>query len=626
MKKTSKLFKNIALLLTVSSLMSCGQNNEEGTSSEFVPSEEKISLEAGLRVLETLNTQEAEKANKVTLTSSNVTNGKETKTEEIFQIGKDYSSLGNGTITTYQNNQIEKSDTYQIRRLVKEDKIIDSSSEATFERYYSIVDYEKENQKKDTASVYYVLNNDSEASTLGLNAYSYILKDDKNVASGAMAIGLFHDTINGQIYSNVSLNTLDSAFFKVSKTATEQKYEYEGTYESISEEDSSEKSVFLYKASFICNKEGTELLSYSYSSELNQFRVGEEDSGYHTIYSFNGSLEYGEREEINSSIVVDDYFLSEVTDIDLFPTGTPSNSTPIEDVTKISAETYYLSARAKTYTPSKAVNLNLTNYSSSKQNVVKLDSKGIFEVLAPGSTILTFLYEGKSAPGVYQRKKFTKRVIIEKPLPDRFVVVESDNYLGDGILYLEDTYSLTVSLYPKTSEQDFTFEVSDTSVLEVNKVSNTLNVKPLKAASKVTITLTSVASPTLKEELTFAVEDDPTEKYKAYLTKTTYQATKYLALSTEMELTKWHYIYSKLTFKVDGTGQREQTIFEEDNVTVNKVVTDTFTYEISRSKITFEFDDASAYLPFTTGLIKESGNRLEIVDDGMKTLLFEVKA
>lgn len=93
MKKTNKLFKNIALILTVSSIMSCGQNNEEGTSSEFVPSEEKISLEAGLRALETLNTQEAEKANKVTITSSSVTNGTETKTEEIFQIGKDSVSL-----------------------------------------------------------------------------------------------------------------------------------------------------------------------------------------------------------------------------------------------------------------------------------------------------------------------------------------------------------------------------------------------------------------------------------------------------------------------------------------------------------------------------------------------------
>lgn len=621
MKNTRKpLLILSALFLATPLLFSCGNEDKPSDTSDSTTTNTKLSIEDTLGLLESLNEVEGEKASKVVVKEKETKNDDVTETNETFTIGKDYSSVSEGNIVHTYKGEVTKKDTFQRRRLKKVDTIANGSQVQTTDRFYMVTDYKDNSIKtKDEASVYFMFKTEEEATAAGFS--NYVLDEDYKTAAGAQAIGSFHDTILNKVLKDTSFSAQTEANFYASTKGDTTTYTYNASYSTDGDLNDTIKNQV--QATFYVK--GNSLTSYTYQYDVFDTNNNNVEDLYHTQYYKEATITYGERKDVTSSINVDDYFLSTVSDVTLYSSGIPSKGYEIEDPSAIDRSTNYISAASKTYEPLTAVDVSLYPYKSSAPAVVRLDDD-LFNVRGVGEATLTFLYIGKNGPSQYAYKDIKVKVKILGAKPKDFIIVESDNYQNDGNLYIGQTYTFDVSVTPSQSEQDFTYEVSDTEAIEVTKNEKTLTIVPKKASDNVSITITSVVQDGISKTYNYRVALDPTETFKAYLTSHTYDAKKRLVGNDERPM-EYGYYYTDLTFNEDGTGEVKYTPYEEDkSIDESKKVVWTFDYTIFLAKITFEFKTCTKTdIKFTKGMIRNEGERLEIDDASFKTMIFEVK-
>lgn len=611
-----------AFVLLTPLLFSCASDNQKGDGEDSSSTDAKLSIEDTLGLLESLNEIEGDKAASVVVKESETKNDDVTETNETFTIGKDSSSTSEGTIVHTYKGEITKQDTFQRRRLKKVDTIANGNQTTTTNRFYMVTDYKDNSIKvKDEASVFFMFQSEEEATAAGYS--DYVLDEDYKTAAGAQAIGSLHDTILNKILKDTSFSAQTEAYFKVETKGETTSYTYHASYSvdgDLNDTIKNEVQTTFYV------KENA-LTSYTYQYDVFDINNENENDLYHTQYYKEATITYGERKDITSSIDVDDYFLSTVNEVELYSSGIPGKGYEIENPSAIESTTNYISAAAKSYEPSTAVDVSLYPYKSSAPAVVRLDDE-LFNVRGVGEATLTFLYIGKRGPNQYAYKDIKVEVKILGAKPKDFIIVESENYQSDNNLYIGQTYTFNVSVTPSQSEQDFTYEVSDHEALEVTRSEKTLTIVPKKASDSVSITIRSVVQDGISKTYTYRVAPDPTETYKAYLTSHTFDAKKRLVGKEEWPM-EWGYYYTDLTFKEDGTGEVKYTPYEADgSIEESKKITWTFEYTVFLAKITFEFKTYNAEkkeLVFTKGMIRNEGARLEIDDAAFKTMIFEVK-
>ena len=624
MKKFKKTLLILSALSLSATLFSCGEADSNNSSDSG--EEAKNTLVSVMELLETLNNEETNNAVSVNVKTSERKNDDVTETEETFSIGSDHSSASQGNITHKRNGAVMTSDTFKRRRLKKTDTIIDNTKSSVYDRIYMVTDYASNTLKSDSMTIYYVFDTEDEATEAGFSS-GYVLSENANVATGAQAIGYLHDTLLAQVVNVPSFSAQDDAYFYMTEENGSTKYTYSGVYTEPG--DLGDTNTNTVNASFYVKD--NRLTSYSYSYKLVDKADGDSDdsNAYISEITQEATINYGDRESISSDINVDDYFLSEVSEVQLYSSGIPGKGYEIEDPSLISQETNYISAAAKVYSPTTALDVTLTPYRSSKQSVVKVDGS-YFEVNGKGSADLTFKYLAKTGNNQYSYKTIKVPVTIIGAAPKSFMVIESSNYLNDDTLYLGQTYTLSISTQPSMAEQGYTYTVSDEEAITVTKKDNVLTVVPQKEADDVSIVLTSVDG-SLSQTLTYAVKKDPTDDNKAYLSSHTYDA-KTRVIGDEDKPMEFGYFYTDFTCSSDGTGYVYYAPYDENkNIIEDQKVKWTFTYTISLAKITFsdfegptktnDQNDQSG-LVFTDGIIKNNGARIEIYDANLKQLVF----
>ena len=623
MKNTRKpLLILSTLFLATPLLFSCGNEDKPSDTNDSTTTNTKLSIEDTLGVLESLNEVEGEKASKVIMKKKETKNDDVTETNETFTIGKDSSSVSEGNIVHAYKGEVKKKDTFQRRRLKKVDTIANGRQVETADRFYMVTDYKDNSIKtKDEASVYFMFKTEEEATAAGSS--NYVLDEDYKTAAGAQAIGSLHDTILNKVLKDTSFSAQTEAYFYASTKGETTAYTYNASYSVNGDLNDTIKNQV--QATFYVK--GNALTSYTYQYDVFDTNNDNIEDVYHTQYYKEATITYGERKDVTSPINVDDYFLSTVSEVELYSSGLPGEGYEIEDPLAIDGSTNYISAASKTYEPSSAVDINLYPYKSSAPAVVRLDDD-LFNVKGVGEATLTFLYLGKNGPSQYAYKDIKVKVKILGAKPKDFIILESENYQNDNNLYIGQTYTFNVSVTPSQSEQGFTYEVSDTDALEVTRNEKTLTIVPKKASDNVSITIRSVVQNGISKAYNYRVALDPTETFKAYLTSHTYDAKKRLVGKDERPM-EWGYYYTDLTFNEDGTGEVKYTPYEEEkSIDESKKVTWTFDYTIFLAKITFNFktyNSARPELVFTKGMIQNEGERLEIDDAAFKTMIFEVK-
>ncbi len=618
MKNYKKTLLILSALSLSSALFSCGEANSSANNSG---DESKNTLVSVMEFLETLNNEETNNAVSVNVKSSERKNDDITETEETFTIGSDHSSASEGSIAHKRNGSITASDTFKRRRLKKTDTIIDNAKSSVYERVYMVTDYASNALKDDSMTIYYVFDTEDDATEKGFSS-DYILSENCNVATGAQAIGYLHDTLLAQVVNVPSFSAQDDAYFYMTEENGSAKYTYTGVYTEPG--DLGDTNTNTVNATFYVKD--NRLTSYTYSYKLVDKADSDSDdsNAYISEITQEATITYGDRSVITSDINVDDYFLSDVTEVQLYSSGVPGKGYEIEDPSLISQETNYISAAAKAYSPSTALDVTLTPYRSSKQSVVKANGS-YFEVNDKGSADLTFKYLAKTGNNQYSYKTIKVPVTIIGAAPKSFMIIESSNYLDDDTLYLGQTYTFNVGTLPSVAEQGYTYTVSDEDVITVTKKDKVLTVTPQKEADSVSIVLTS-SDGTLSQAITYAVKKDPTEDNKAYLTSHTYDA-KTRVIGDEDKEMEYGYFYTDFTCNSDGTGYVYYAPYDDDkNIVEDQKVKWTFTYTISLTKITFsDFEgptDGQSQLAFTDGIIKNDGARIEIYDGNLKKLVF----
>jgi len=616
MKKLQKTILALSALALTSSLFACNGESSKGV----------ISLDAAAELLKTLSDLEAEEASSVFYKTTETKNDDVTETEETFTIGDDYSSKSEGTISKKNKGVLSKSDTFIRRRLKKTDTIINGSSNQQYERFYAITDYKDNNVvSSDEASALFLFDTEEEASAASVG--DYMLNEYFTVMAGAHAIATLHDNFVAQVINIPSLSAQTDAYFNFSGDGSRTTYSYHGAYEE--DGDMNDTVVYTVDISFVV--ENDKLTSYSFVNgmvdELNN--ASDDSSSYKKESKIEATLTYGTRGAIDSDISVDSYFLSSVSEVQLYSSGKPGSGYEINDPNKISEMNNYISASAKAYAPTTAVDLTLTPYKSSMQSVVKLNGE-YFEIVAPGTTSLTFYYLGQDGANQYAFKSVKVPVTITGALPERIVVAESSNYYDDENLYLGQTYTFSVSTYPSKADQSFEYTVSNEEALKVTRSDNKLTLAPQKEASDVILTIYSSIDDTIKATYTFQILEDPTEENKAYLISHKFDAYKRLVQDEERPM-EYGYVYQDLTFNDDDSGSVVIISATEDGTPITdgteKKTVITFTYKVSLTKITFvTFNgEKGRGADFETGQIKNNGPRLEIDDANYKTLLFLAK-
>ena len=388
MKKNQKPLLTLALLALCAPLFSCAGGEDPNTSSKGDSTDaESISIDAALSLLNDLNEEEKENALSVSLLSKEIRNEAITETSETFAIGKDYSSNSEGTIKKMEGDTLKTEDSFLRRRAIRKDTVINGSLEMAVNRLYMVTDYAKNNIKAvDEANVYFTFDSDADADTAGIE--DYIDTEDAKTASGAMGIGILHDTVASQILNDPSFSTQEDAYFKKAfQNDGSWKYTFNASYETDGDLNDTIESTVAVTFNVLNDR----LTSYVYQYDVFDTSKSDPSDVYHTQAYKEGTFQYGDRSDLTPSLAIDDYFLADVTEVALYSTGVPSKGNEIENSLAIPVTTNYISGQAKTYAPSKAVDLTLYPYRSSAASVIKLEDN-IFTVKSEGTSTLSFLY------------------------------------------------------------------------------------------------------------------------------------------------------------------------------------------------------------------------------------------
>jgi hypothetical protein len=558
---------------------------------------DSVTFSAALTLLTNMAEQETALSNKVHVVQTNTKENTIDASDEIFTLKKDGSSFSTGSLTRKENGTETLSDTF-IRRYVEQiDKIQDSSGAvADYPMFYQITDHAKDvfaaDDYQDSATKTFVVENAADAATLGLGTGDYLLTSDVAAASSAQAIAHLVNFIDSSIVNNdyvtqLGLKTFSREGRRYSFTAA---YSYDG--------DLDDTQTFIVNASFTFDSQDLYLEKVAYSLTNKDQSKSDSTDVYTTTSSYEATLNYGTRSDETAPLEVNDYFLANISSIDIC--NSDSNRSKA-DPKAFSLENSYLFAKAAAYSPTKATNLGLTNAATSDSAVIALTDDGYFEVKAAGKVSLTFTYFGRLDSGVYEERSLTSDIVVVEPKATDLTLFSITPSIVDDTLYIGTSYKISTSISPAKASQAISVTSSDETVLKAAAGSNDEDVvlTPLSAGNA-TITVTSLANPSLKKTMSLTTKEAvAADRYLNRLTSTTYLYTN----------TNYGYTLA-ITFKADGTGRRLQTLTSS-----GKTFTDTFAYTLKGTALTFSDWSDDAIHPYQSGLIAKDGSELILEDN-----------
>jgi hypothetical protein len=612
-------FKGLLLLSSTFALVSCqystNGSNSTGANSNSENSNPNSSVSTSdtsasttatfsevLSLLKTLSENEGALSSGATIEKHSTVNNVDTVTNEEYSVLPDGSGASSGSVQTIENEKVSASDTFKRRVTKQNDKIMVGTTPTTYPMYYAITDYAADsmasNLYRDSADKRYII--EKEADKGELTDSEYILASDYTAMATAHVAATTHDLIATNIVANEYVTQKNQTTFDYA-TQKDGSIQYSFKTAYSVDGDLNDTISYLIEARFTVDNDLSKLLSTYYDFNTADVNKNDKTDAYLDDEITSAVVHYDTRKEITGVLDVNDYFLSSISEIAITDTYDKEL-----DPKGITLETSYLRAKAKTYLPEKATNLDLVNVSSSDNEVVALNTDGSLEVKKAGTTTLTFSYFGRNDAGVYEERTLTKDLVISAPKPTSidFNFNSASPAILDATLYLGTTYTLETYVGPTTAIKTISVSNSDDKVLSValGKDGKTLTLTPLAAGTS-TITIASSVDPTIKTSKVFTVKAPLNDD--AYLDKLSSTTYTYTAVSSTPTYT------FTLTFAKDGTGKRIQHV----NSSTPADYTDTFKFTLKGTAIAFSDWSSGAPHAYTTGTITENGSKLTLEND-----------
>jgi len=522
------------------------------------------------------------------------------KTVENITQYSDNTSSSSGTYTRTIKGEETFSTTYKTIKTKTVDKYNIYGSVYSYDMYTEVNDYDSDETPtanyKDSGVKKFIVDTDEEAEEAGLSSDQYILSDNLAIETSANSTGKLATFIADFIYSNVYLTQLGLTSFAVTYDADQElfyyslnaTYSYDGDLGNTVQED--------VVVDYTTNKDKTRLESYNCDYMVTYKSKSDATDQYVSKSVINAVIEYGDKASEKASDILnpDNYFLTKVKEIGLLARNSNFDDVSV-DANAIPLNCSYIFGYAKTYSPKKALDVNITPISSSNSEVVQLTDDGRFQILSTGTTTLTFGYYEK-VDGVYTYVNKGVDVTITDAKVEKITFNSKINPYFSSSLVEGKSYSWDISVSPSKASKAITATSSDESVLKVSvDEKNNLVIDALKEG-KATITVTSVATPEI------------TETKEIYVLSSSYDYNSYLLNNSFLYDGPWGFTYT-ITFSNDGTGERIQYVKDS-----GETYTDTFKWTLEGTVIKFSdwsYEDSNN---FETGTIfkfvDEEGERL----------------
>ncbi len=502
---------------SVASSSSSSSSSETTSSSSSSSSEEvgnKISFVDAGNLVATLEKNEYNLSSGANIVNETKANGYTVTKNENLKVYDDASSSSTGTLKrTSPMGRVLAEDSFVGRKKRQIDRFNVNNKEVSFNMYYSVYDYENESVSsyKDSAGAVYIVNTSSDAYAGGLTDGQFILESEYAKYT-SLQICLQVETALDDLYNDdyvlakgitdIYYKNLDNGNINYFLTV---EYNYDG--------DLNDVYTINKELSFEVNADKTKLLNVTYNVTTTDTNKSDPTDTYVSANNYSATLNYETREKVNEDNLIDvnSYFLENVSEVNILTYNAKGNKEVVSDKNNIDIDGKYIFLEAKTYTPSKAVNVSLTNKSSSNEAVVKKESSGHFVLVGPGKATLTATYSGKDDYGAYIEKEISIDIVVtQKEVTAFSIYTESCNiyknnldakgnvskgtFLGrfgahDNTLFVNNNYSFTIQKNASKAV-DFSVTSSDETKAKAALDGSTLIVYALgKGEVNITVSL-----------------------------------------------------------------------------------------------------------------------------------------
>lgn len=538
-----KKIKILSLLAVVTTLASCGANPSSNSTTPTTPSapsnnssqttkptsekpeKKNKSISDVYNYVYDLASREYLASHEDVKTTS--VNSYSSKVKSIsLDIYNDKTSYGTGTVVETKNStgEVSKEDTFKYRAKSQKEKMKfeDSIKEVNF--LYMVESYENDSfytsGYSDALGRLAVVNNADEATDLGLATGQYILEKNLDTYVTSNAVNSVYKFIDENIVNNESLNisSLSFEYYDDKDGNTTYSFSTEYKYDN-SDVDVSTGTVVDIDVLFTVNNDEN-MTSFKTSYKVVEGDTSGDSSLAYIRNDINeGTITYGEKQAPSTKAIdVNNYFINDVTDIDVFDKNT--NQPIALNKGQIPASTTAIYAKPKIYSPATALDADfsyLIPKSSSNTSYANINSAcdGFNLKNARGQTItLTYECNYKNESGVWDSKDISVTITISKYDDAESIKfselknsdqspTKEDSYKNE--LIIGKTYTLDksrVSVNPSSADQEVTITSSDPSIIKAEKnVDGVYVLTPLSEGS-ITLTIVSVRNPEIKKEVT----------------------------------------------------------------------------------------------------------------------------
>ena len=561
-----KIKNLIPFVLSLTMLSGCGETSEKEEISQYRLPYMVTMLEGDMLDNEVSSSNQA--TFKEVYTKEGLSVEEQTETWNIYD-GQVSDATGEMKIT-YPSNNTVISDTYE-----KNVKVMDYDGTKVF---YYIVDYADGNKRSswiDSAARLPIV----ESGDADNDGYSYLLSTSVDKQLSKQVSLYASNFIRSNLTDNASTMSTYPMGYESIKGKTSTYYINPFTY-SYKEDGVDNEVTIEFK--FVIEND----LLVSFTSDYTIKYTQDEDE-----FSINDHLEYtlsyGDRGVAPSTLLnPEDYFLADISEIEAYYYDSETGDEVVVDADKIPSNTY-VHFRAKTYSPSKAVDIELSpadENATSDEKVISLDGSTFHSEKYGNATIKV-----TSVTGI--EKEFDITVLAPElkkiSYNDVYSEIEKETIsLGSDstsmrYVYSNTTYDkgITLTLTPSDAEREDIIATVDNPELvtvtlnvESTTVSVKYEVKDAKAGDTFTVTFTSNKFPDVKTSVTYTCKEKIADD----------QVIDYLKAHTY----SWTHIYTgyvgTLSF-VDDT--HAQIVYKNGDETVG---TTEFTYSVSGTTMTIE--------------------------------------
>ena len=605
-----------------SSSESSSSTSSSSTSTEEVGN--KISFVDAGSLVASLEKSEYNLSNGATIINETKSNGYTVTKNENLKIYEDSSSSSSGTLKrTSPMGRVLAEDTFVGRKKRQIDRFNVDNKEVSFNMYYSVYDYENENVSsyKDSAGAVYIVNTASDAYAGGLTDGQFILESEYNKYTSLQVClqvetaldDLFNDDyVLAKGITDIYYKNLDNGNINYFLTV---EYNYDG--------DLNDVYTVNKELSFEVNADKTKLLNVTYNVTTTDTNKSDPTDTYVSANNYSATLSYETREKVDEDSLIDvnSYFLEDVSEVNILTYNSKGDKEVVSDYSNIDVDGKYIFLEAKTYTPSKAVNISLTNKSSSNEAVVKKESSGHFTLVGPGKTTLTATYSGKDEYGVYVEKEISVDIVVTQKEVSAFSIdtescniykndvdesgnVKKGEFLGrfgahDNTLFINNNYSFTIK-QNASKATEYSVTSSDETKAKASLDGNTLTVYAL-AKGEVNITVSLKDDPSVYNVYHFYILDN--DDVSSLVKGKTFYLDTYKTV---------YYYTGEISFdSTSSTGTLTITNYDSKTLEVTKTTVTNFSYSIIDGYLLLDEGDYSFASPNSDGtslFLEDPGN------------------